>query len=147
MISVSKIARTFLLPFFLVTGVLLGASYAARPDTTTAGGFIINNGANANFGLNARNPAAPSGHVNFVDHASGLHFRSTDITAYIIVDADTRQIEGTGVLDDGTTVTFVVVVTDAGEPGTSDTFSITLSNGFSASGTLVGGNVQIHPAN
>ena len=63
------------------------------------------------------------------------------------MDADTRQIEGTGVLDDGTTVTFVVVVTDNGEPGSADTFSITLSNGFTASGTLVGGNVQIHPAN
>jgi hypothetical protein len=147
MLSISSLVRRLLLPCFALTGVLLGASYAGRPDTVTAGGFITNDGANANFGLNARDPSDPSGHVNFVDHASGLHVRSTDITAYIIVNATTRRIEGTAILNDGSTVTFVVIVTDNGEPGTADTFSISLSNGFTASGTLVGGNVQVHSAN
>ena len=111
----------------------------------TAGGFITVNGSRGNFGLNARDPGNSSGHVNYMDHGTRLHVRSTDITSYTIVNATTRRIEGTAVLNNGTTVTFVVIVMDLGEPGTSDTFSISLSSGYSAGGTLTGGNVQIHP--
>ena len=39
---------------------------------------------------------------------------------------------------------FEVDVCDNGEPGDSDTFSIVMSDGYMASGTLGGGNVQIH---
>jgi hypothetical protein len=41
-------------------------------------------------------------------------------------------------------VTYQVDVTDNGEPGKNDSFAITLSNGYSASGTLAGGNIQLH---
>src|SRR5439155_74096 len=37
-----------------------------------------------------------------------------------------------------------VVVSDNGEPGRSDTFSISLSNGYTASGKLAGGNIRLH---
>lgn len=147
MLTISNLIRRFLLPCFFLAGVLfeLGSAQLGSPDMATAGGFILVNGAKANFGLNARDPSAPSGHVNYFDHGIRLHVRSTGITSYTIVNATTRRIEGTAVLNDGTTVTFVVIVTDLGEPGTSDTFSISLSNGYSASGTLAGGNVKIHP--
>ena len=153
MFSISQSVRRSLVPCFVLAGVVLisGSPQAGGPggetaDMVTAGGFITVDGSRGNFGLNARDPSDPSGHVNYVDHGTGLHVRSTDITSYTIVDATTRRIEGTAVLKDGSTVTFVVIVTDLGEPGTSDTFSISLSSGYSASGTLVGGNVQIHPA-
>jgi hypothetical protein len=35
-------------------------------------------------------------------------------------------------------------VADNGEPGRGDTFTITLSNGYTARGTLGGGNIQLH---
>ena len=38
---------------------------------------------------------------------------------------------------------FQVDVCDNGEPGKDDTFSIVMSDGYMASGTLGGGNVQI----
>jgi hypothetical protein len=41
-------------------------------------------------------------------------------------------------------VTYQVDVVDNGEPGNTDTFAITLSNGYTANGTLIGGNIQIH---
>src|SRR5688572_16799232 len=105
--SISKSVRRFLLPCFFLTGAFLTTGHAqGRVDMATAGGFILVNGANANFGLNARDPSAPSGHVNYVDHGTGLHVRSTDITAYTVVNATTRQIQGTAVLNDGSTVTF-----------------------------------------
>ena len=43
----------------------------------------------------------------------------------------------------GRTVNFDASVTDNGEPGTSDTFSISMTNGYSASGTLTSGDIQI----
>ena len=46
-------------------------------------------------------------------------------------------------------ITAYVVACDNGEPGVNDAFSITLSNGYSASGSLGGsgpggGNIQLH---
>lgn len=35
-------------------------------------------------------------------------------------------------------------VADNGEPGRSDTFEIILSTGYTAAGTLAGGNIQLH---
>jgi hypothetical protein len=41
-------------------------------------------------------------------------------------------------------ISFTVNVTDNGLPGTSDTFSISLSNGYSASGNLTSGDISVH---
>ena len=49
--------------------------------------------------------------------------------------------EGTS---NGHSVTFTVRVVDNGESGSSDVFTISLSDGYSRSGTLTSGNVQVH---
>jgi hypothetical protein len=41
-------------------------------------------------------------------------------------------------------VNFTVEVIDNGEAGSSDVFSISLNDGYSRSGTLTSGNVQVH---
>jgi hypothetical protein len=130
---------------FLIT-TMAGVATAQKADTVTAGGWIIGtpSGARANFGLNARDPAAPSGEVNYVDHGLHMHVHSTSITSYTIVDPTTRQITGTCTINGVGGFTFTVVVVDNGQPGRRDTFSITLSNGYTASGTLQGGNVRVH---
>jgi hypothetical protein len=43
----------------------------------------------------------------------------------------------------GGKVTFNAVLTDNSIDGSTDAFSITLSNGYSAGGTLIGGNITI----
>jgi hypothetical protein len=43
----------------------------------------------------------------------------------------------------GGKVTFNAVLTDNSIDGSTDDFSITLSNGYSAGGTLIGGNITI----
>jgi hypothetical protein len=48
---------------------------------------------------------------------------------------------GTCTLNKQPGFTFTVTVEDSG-PGSSDTFRINLSNGYKASGTLAGGNIQ-----
>jgi hypothetical protein len=44
----------------------------------------------------------------------------------------------------GTRVDFDASVTDNGAPGTSDTFSISMTNGYFASGTLTSGDITIY---
>ena len=88
------------------------------------------------------------GNLSYNDHKNNVKVKSTSVTAYIVIDANTRQIEGAAKLNDHTAVTYKVVVVDNGEPGRNDSFSIELSNGYHASGILSGrscsGNIQIH---
>jgi len=53
------------------------------------------------------------------------------------------DLGGTARLGDGTKVTYSVSVTDTSSDGRSDTFSISLSNGYSAGGNLIKGDIQI----
>jgi len=76
---------------------------------------------------------------------NGLRVQGTSVTAYTVIDAVTRQIEGTARVNGAGTFTYKVVVVDNGEPGRNrDSFSLELSNGFSNSGILQGGNIQLH---
>jgi hypothetical protein len=55
------------------------------------------------------------------------------------------SIFGTATIDGSGSVGYQIDVTDAGEPGSSDTYRIQLSNGYdSGVQVLYGGNVQIH---
>ena len=69
--------------------------------------------------------------------------KSTAIT-YVTVTGNCSDIGGTATVNDNGSVGFQVRVCDNGEPGDNDTFSITMSDGYMALGTLGGGNIQIH---
>lgn len=57
---------------------------------------------------------------------------------------NTAVLEGTYQLSDGTTGTFQIVVADNARHGKgADTFTVTLSNEYRASGTLTNGNIKI----
>lgn len=74
------------------------------------------------------------GHFNLVDKHTGRHDQSSTVTGYS-GSGNTRTIT----YDTGT-----LVVTDNGEPGTSDTFQWT-SGGYTAAGyPITHGNIQIH---
>jgi len=53
-------------------------------------------------------------------------------------------IEGTAEVNGQGGFTYAVDVADNGEPGRNDTFSLSLSNRYYASGLLAGGNIQLH---
>jgi len=122
-------------------------------DRVTGGGFIVGtpSGDHGNFGVGGGiQNGRLWGHLNYIDHGTGMHVKATDVTGYAVVDAVTRRITY-DVTIDGAAGTAVVVVADLGEPGRDDTFAITLSNGYSASGDLAGnrpggGNIQLHKA-
>ena len=100
----------------------------------------------ANFGLSGGiRHGKYWGQLNFNDDGkNGYHIKSTEITGYIVIDAYTRQIKGIAKIDGKGSYTFNLIVSDNGEPGTNDKFSLELSNGYKISGTLQGGNIQLH---
>jgi hypothetical protein len=84
------------------------------------------------------------GHLEYIDHGTGMKVKGTGVTAYHVTGATSRHIEGSAEID-GVSGTYHVDVADIAEPGRGvDTFSITLSNGYTAAGTLSGGNIQLH---
>jgi hypothetical protein len=117
----------------------------------TQGGWIIAmNGDQASFGGNARVLAdgTVSGQENYQDHgpAQPRHVQSIDVTAMTCSDDLTEgSIFGRATVDGAGSVFFRIDVTDLGEPGTSDTYGLTMSDGYvSGQQRLQGGNVQIH---
>jgi len=119
-------------------------------DFVTGGGSITGqSGARANFGVaGGLKNGALWGHLTYLDHgAAGPKVKGTGVTAYTTPDPvknpTLRHIEGTADID-GASGTYAVDVADNGEPGRGDTFTIRLSSGYTASGTLAGGNIQLH---
>jgi len=118
-------------------------------DFMTGGGFITVGNSKANFGFNAGfkpNSSTPEIHFNYIDHNSGMHMKATSISVYATGDtATTRHMEGNAEIDGVSGFTYSIDAADNGEPGRGvDTLNLSLSNGYSAGGTLAGGNLQLH---
>lgn len=118
-------------------------------DFVTGGGWITGtpSGQKGNFGVaGGIKNGAFWGHLEYIDHGpGGPTVHGTGVTAYVVVNATTRHIEGTAQVNGQSGFTYGVDVADNGEPGTNDTFKIALSNGYVASATLGGGNIKLHP--
>ncbi len=115
-------------------------------DFVTGGGWITGpSGARANFGVaGGIKNGGFWGHLTYIDHGTGMKVKGTAMTDYVVTGPTSRHISGTAEVNGVSGIGYTVDVTDAGEPGRDDTFSITLSNGYSASGKLAGGNIQLH---
>lgn len=143
-----------------ITGTaIVGCATAGTPppeqcrtaDRVTGGGWIRGpTGAKAEFAVAGGTRRGDFwGHLQFEDKGSkgksnDVRVKGTRVTAYVIVDGVTRHIEGTAKLNGRSGFTYQVDVTDNGRRGRHDTFSLRLSNGYTASGTLRGGNIQLH---
>lgn len=116
-------------------------------DFVTGGGWITGtpSAARANFGVaGGTKQGGLWGHLTYIDHGDGTSVKGTGVTAYSVLSSTARHIEGTAEINGQSGFTYAVDVVDNGEPGRNDDFAITLSNGYSASGTLQGGNIQLH---
>ena len=117
--------------------------------SVTAGGWIPVAGGKGTFGLTAKANASgtPSGNVTYHDNGTlGRTVKSTDVTSVVLTGAgNCATILGSARVDGTPGIGFRVEVCDNGEPGKgADTFQIFMSDGYTAGGTLGGGNVQIH---
>jgi hypothetical protein len=118
----------------------------------TGGGWILSStGDKCTFGVSGGIRRDEFwGQLNYIDHGTGMHVKSTAVTAFgpnpAVPDCRTIVYD---VTIDGVAGTATVDAWDRGEPGRNDFFSIRLSNGYSAKGTLGGdapggGNLQLH---
>jgi len=121
---------------------------ACGSDFVTGGGWITGtpSGAKGTFGVaGGLKQGGLWGHLVYIDHgAGGPSVKGTGVTAYSTTGPTSRHIEGTAEVNGQAGFTYKVDVADNGEPGSSDTFALSLSNGYTASGTLGGGNIQLH---
>jgi len=116
----------------------------------TGGGSVQLSGRSgkATFGFNAQYSSGdpfPRGNLQFVDHINDLRLNASSFDI-LSIDGDHAIIMGTGVVNGEVTVDFTLNVYDHGEPGSSDQFFINIPelDGYSAGGTLSGGNIMIH---
>jgi Right handed beta helix region len=133
-------------PVFSSSGSLLSPPAvivsAAGPTQKATFGFVVQ-------------CCAPRGNLQYDDHAAGVTIKAKSFDSLAISSPGSScPVPGTGHAEfsGSATVTtatatmtepFTVKVDDCGEPGTTDTFSIETTS-YSNSGTLIGGNIQIH---
>ena len=112
---------------------------AALATTSCAtGGGAINGG---KFSFDVQQPGG--GDLQYRDAGSNVDFVSTAMTSVTCI-GNKAHITGVG-KNRSDDATFTADAVDNGEPGTADTFAITLSSpsGYSRSGTLTRGNIQV----
>jgi hypothetical protein len=117
-------------------------------DFTTGGGFITSpSGGKATFGFVAGckcgngQGSSLRGELVYQDHGIDLTVKSTGVTAYLEMGPNSRRIQGTAEIN-GQTGAYQVDVTE-GQSATAS-FTIRLSTGYSASGNLGSGDIEIH---
>jgi hypothetical protein len=117
----------------------------ATPGQATGGGQIFNLGATdlIAFGFTAKSDnGAVKGECTLVDPSTSTKIKCTDATVLAIV-GNTATFFGNATLN-GTPTSYRIDATDNGEPGAGqDTFTIQTASGYTASGTLQHGNIQI----
>jgi len=114
-----------------------------KVQKVTGGGYIFTDstGSKGTFSLTAS--TNNQGKVGYDDHGTGLSFNSAMITS-VSIQGNTATVKGTG-FTAAVQTNFTVTVQDNAEEGAGrDTFSISLDTGYSRSGVLQGGNIQIH---
>jgi hypothetical protein len=129
-------------------------------DFVTSGGFVLTDGGKeANFGAHGGCKDNEFwGHLNYVDHTTGYHVDSVEITGYLspFPGSNVRDVCGIATTNAAETIQpvyFRIRLVDNGEPGVADLFGIRLSNGYSVTPRLLGrgmkggGNVQLHDPN
>lgn len=118
---------------------------AASVGKITGGGSIAVAGNIATFGFTVqrtRTDAPIQGDLQYINRASGAKVHSVTFNSFSL--NDTTATFGGTCINNGAPCTFTVAVTDNGEPGTTDTFNISISDRPSEGGTLRSGNIQIH---
>lgn len=157
---ICKLGSGLVLVALVVTSAVLVVGTATAPrveawatppcDFLTGGGWIVHNGAKANFGVGGgcKDGSPTWGHLEYIDHGTGLNVHWTSITEYQFIDdgtgtdpkthqpTGTRKICGTARTNNQQfpDVYFAVRAKDAGEPGVNDQFDIRLTD---STGTVV----------
>jgi hypothetical protein len=124
-------AKAWILPF-------------STPGQVSGGGAIADaQGNKIAFGFSAKSgDKGPNGHCNVVDNAADVMVKCLDVTA-IVKSGNAVTIFGHATVN-GVATTYRIDAVDNAEPGQGrDVFSIQTASGYSRSGVLGNGNVQV----
>ncbi len=114
-----------------------------EPTTVNGTGFVPAGGGIARFTLRASlSGDRASGTLTYSDTGAGLAFRNGKVRT-LTFNGNSAALTGNARLGDGTKVSYRVTVTDGSSDGSSDTFNMTLSNGYSAGGVVSNGDISI----
>ena len=112
----------------------------------TGGGSINVAGGDGTFGfvVQRKETGGPvKGDLQYVNHASGDEVHSVAFDS-LVITGNMATFGGTCTINKVTPCTFRSDVTDNGEPGTTDSFVISVTPGSTEGGMLRSGNIQIH---
>jgi hypothetical protein len=118
---------------------------AVAPRMVTGGGQVPVNmtGGKGTFGFNAKQDTQ-SGHLNYLNHATGAHL-DCKVDTVTIISATKAQFSGRSCSPNSSASSFMARVEDNAEPGKgADKFFITYGAVVNEGGTLISGNIQIH---
>ena len=139
-------------------GKVTGGGWIVSPVTKNNGngavkGKGVKNGngvktGQVTFGLVAKyhdGSNAPKGNLQYVDHVTGMVVHGNVESLAVDKTTMTATFSGTAFVNGMDGYAYTVTVVDNGEPGNMDTLSIDIpAKSYTASGTLEGGNIQIH---
>ncbi len=88
--------------------------------------------------------ASPSGNLTFMDHGLKLTLKADSFTL-LYIDGIHAHLTGYATVNGNPNISFSLDVYDYGEPGSADVFMLQIPelNGYTISGVINGGNVQI----
>jgi galactose oxidase-like protein len=95
------------------------------------------------FRASQSNDSTSANYFFFCDPAARVCLANSEIRN-LSINGNTAQFSGRAQLDGGTKVRYKISVTDNGRPGTLDTITINLSDGYSSGGTLSAGDIRIY---
>jgi hypothetical protein len=134
-----------------------GEGTGTMPGKVTGGGQIIVENGTATFGFNARRVVEEGtepvvrGHLNYVNHVTGVHLNCEVESGGLITPAGqepgSASFGGYECTPNSTYSDFVFTVFDNGEPGRTDVFTIIYNHNAITDGDgspLRSGNIQIH---
>ncbi|MFL5942029.1 MAG: post-COAP-1 domain-containing protein [Gaiellaceae bacterium] len=111
------------------------------PGQATGGGQIPGD---VTFGFTAKSDQnGVKGNCTVIDRTRNVMVKCLDATTYFQT-ATHATFNGNATVN-GTKTTYRITVDDTAEPGTgADTFTITTASGYTATGVLTQGNIQVH---
>src|SRR4030095_11054620 len=117
-----------------------GVSASAKVDGR---GSIDGEGDKATFKFHATQSGESStGSFSYSDPAVGLVISNGKIKT-VAINGSSARFGGNARLDDGTVVKFSVRVADKSGTGEPDTFSVSVTTGYSAGGNLTSGDIRV----
>ena len=129
--------------FALSSAELYGSAVALPSNVRGRGATSDNEGNSVTFQFQAsQSDDRYIGYLSICDAAADVCTKKGRVSS-LTITGTTADFSGFVQLH-GRTVNFDASVTDNGEGGTSDTFSITMTNGYSAGGTLTSGDILLY---